>query len=179
MPTRARAGRSAADHVPQPDSADERLRPRPDARTPHGFVQVVLVVNDTLRTDSVWPNIATMGSNKSAAAQSLRRPPATPKRAKIIPKAAPKTAVGRPRVALDERKVKVSIALSNQQLAWATQRAAELGISVSSVVQVALANLKRDQDLAALLELLGGTEDISAEEKATYAAERKAAGLTW
>jgi hypothetical protein len=107
-----------------------------------------------------------MGSKNAAA---KRRP-------KTLARAAPRRYAPRARQA-KQQKVKVSIALSNRDLTWVSEVAEKRGISVSGLVQEALQLYKRDQDLGALLELVGGTEDISQEEIDAVCAEWRAAGL--
>jgi hypothetical protein len=76
-----------------------------------------------------------------------------------------------------DQKVKLSIALSKRDLAWVGEVAEKRGLSVSGLMQEALQFYKRDQDLGALLELVGGTEDISQEDVEAVCAEWRSAGL--
>jgi hypothetical protein len=107
------------------------------------------------------------------------KPGARPRR--IARRKKPKTAARRrhsPRAQqADDQKLKVSIALSSRDVAWLSKVADERSISVSGVVQEALQYYKRDQDLGALLELVGGTEDITREDLEAVRAEWRGAGI--
>jgi hypothetical protein len=76
-------------------------------------------------------------------------------------------------------KAKVSIAVDPAALSWATELARARGTSLSAVMGDALEQLRRQVNLSKLLAALGGTDDISEEERAQFAAERRAAGLSW
>lgn len=97
-------------------------------------------------------------------------------RPKVLKGATPRRYARKAQQASDQ-KVKVSIALSKRDIAWVNEVARTRGTSVSGLVQEALQFYKRDQDLGALLELVGGTEDISREDVEAVCAEWRSAGL--
>jgi len=97
-------------------------------------------------------------------------------RPKTLKAAAPRRYAPKARLARDQ-KVKLSIALSNRDVAWVSEVAEQRGLSISGLIQEALHFYKRDQDLGALLELVGGTEDISQADVEAVCAEWRAAGL--
>jgi len=72
---------------------------------------------------------------------------------------------------------KVSIAVAPEDLAWATTTARSLGLSVSGLYSKALENFKRRHDLSQLLERIGGTSDITEEDREAIRAEWREAGL--
>jgi hypothetical protein len=76
-------------------------------------------------------------------------------RARPKKQSAPRAA--KPRLRAD----KLSISLAAEDVRWITQRAKRLGTSVSSVIASAVADQRRAEAQAELLELLGGTDDIS------------------
>lgn len=74
-------------------------------------------------------------------------------------------------------QAKVSIAIPAEEIEWAKAHAERLHCSVSSVFAEGLALYKRRYDLGKLLEVLGGTDDITDEIRAEVDAEFREAGI--
>ena len=69
------------------------------------------------------------------------------------------------------RADKLSISLAAEDVQWITRRAKLLGTSVSGVIAEAVSDQRRAEARAALLELLGGADDISDSDLAAVRRE--------
>jgi hypothetical protein len=74
-------------------------------------------------------------------------------------------------------KTKVSIAISRDELAWASAEAKRQRISVSAVFAASLRFVQRDAAWRRSLAAAGGTDDITDEDKARTDAEFREMGL--
>lgn len=124
-----------------------------------------------------------MSKKAVARRQTAARPAETAARKRAKTVAGPKNFGGRPRRRRAPKssdpahyKSKATIAVSPEDLAWATNEAKLRNVSVSSVFQQALRALRRDKAWGIALTYLG-TDDITEEDLKRVDEEWAAAGF--
>lgn len=79
---------------------------------------------------------------------------------------------------MSDTKIHISVPLDPELVAWVAEYADDQHITVADAIGEAIELFKHNRGLRRLLETLGGTDDLTPEERAAFEEEMRAAEVT-